>query len=111
MTLCNLICIRSKSKRSNSGSCRQRRAHETTSREQRLSRPQRAARSPVTGNYLGQALYSFRPLQVGQDQLRQITAVTPFEDAEGRNPKTTNRLAEPIKVLRFQRLLGDRVTG
>src|SRR5262245_32668776 len=54
---------------------------------------------------------SFNALQVGKNQFRQILAVAAFEQAENRYAKFTKRLAEPVKILRLQSLLRQRIAS
>src|SRR6266545_225641 len=63
----------------------------------------------VIGIYL-ELLRPFQSFQICQDQLRQIPAVTAFENAEGRNSQVANGLSQPMKILRLQCFLRDGVT-
>src|SRR5436190_8080786 len=55
--------------------------------------------------------HSFQPFQVSQNQLRQIIAVTAFEQAEHRHVEFAQFLSEPMEILGFQRFLRDGVVG
>src|SRR5579872_244982 len=49
-------------------------------------------------------------LQVSENQFRQVVAVTALQNTECGDAQLADRLAEPVVVLRFERLLGERVT-
>jgi hypothetical protein len=65
------------------------------------SQPEAVAASP--------RLLSFNASEVGENQFRQILAATPFEQTEHRHSKFTQRLTQPVKILRFERSLRQRV--
>ena len=58
---------------------------------------------------MGKSHFPFHAFEVGKNQFRQIRAVTAFEQAEQRHVQRAQRLAEPVKILRQQRAVGQRV--
>ena len=54
-------------------------------------------------------LFSLHALEIGQNEFRQITAVTAFQHAEHRRAERTQRLSEPVKILRLQRAAAERI--
>jgi|SRR6516164_3189747 len=57
----------------------------------------------------GSGLFSFHPLQVGKDEFGQIAAVTAFQHAEHRHTERAQGLAKPVKILRLQCTVADRI--
>ena len=55
--------------------------------------------------------FSADSLQIGQNQSRQVVAVTAFEQAEHRHAHFAQLAAEPVEILRFERTLRQRVAG
>src|SRR5437879_4838093 len=55
------------------------------------------------------ASLSIQPLQIGKNQLRQIIAITSLQQTESGHAQPTDRLAEPMIVLRLQRFLRQRI--
>src|SRR6185437_3827367 len=46
-----------------------------------------------------------------ENEFRKIAAVAAFEHVVGGNAERANLLAEPVKILRLQRLLRERIAG
>ena len=49
--------------------------------------------------------------EVGQNQFREVAAVTAFKDAEEGQVQLPQGFADPVEVLGFQRFLRQRITG
>src|SRR5436853_5653283 len=48
-------------------------------------------------------------LEISENQIRQITAVTAFQNTEERNARFAQRFTEPMKIFRLQSFLRERI--
>src|SRR6266516_1628990 len=54
---------------------------------------------------------ALQSLQIGEDQLGQVFAVSSFENAEDGEAELPDRFAQPMEVLSFEGFLSERIAG